>query len=123
MTQQNPDETANELQNAVKSDDQAQLPAPPQLAGTQEDRAQSMTQSAATTLETATWTIAQHESWREKLRELQDDRDMEARVVAMFVLANDWDLAAAAAKKYDQYRNAVRAHVGLLPPSDKKKAN
>lgn len=119
----NSHEMPDEQGIAVKSDDQAQLPADPQLAGRQEERAQSMTQSAAPTLKTAEWSIAEHESWREKLAELRDFRDSEARVCAAFVLTKEWELAAAAAASFAKVRDELREHLGLLPPSDEKKAN
>jgi hypothetical protein len=43
------------------------------------------------------------------------DRDIEARVVASFVLEGDWDLAADAARKYAMMSDLVRAHIALLP--------
>ena len=56
-----------------------------------------------------------HISWRQTFSELQMDRDIEARVVASFVLEGDSDLAADAARKYAMLSDLVRAHIALLP--------
>jgi len=56
-----------------------------------------------------------HESWRETLHSLKQDRDTNARVTAEFVLEGNWDLAAKVAKSYQQNQDAIQAHLALLP--------
>lgn len=80
-----------------------------------------MPQTDAPTQRDAPMTYVQYSEWHDVFEDLKRERDSEARVVANYVADGNWDMAAYCAKKYMEFRNAVQAHMALLPKREADK--